>query len=655
MDAADLLAFKIIPELDISPDGARVAYVVTWIDTEKDEYRATIHVAPTEGGAPAEFTRGPTRDSAPRWSPDGTQLAFLSDRIGDERQLYVMALRGGEPRQLTSMSGHAGPATWSPDGKKIAFSARVWVEPRPEDAGARKRWEQRPRHVTKAQFKTDGHGYTFDARAHLFIVDVATGETRQLTDGDFEDRAESWSPDGRQIAFSRTRGGKDDYSSSDIWVADVATGAALRITEDVGRAISPTWSPDGTTIACFGSDTPDPGLGDPMVRVWTVPSRGGQPARRLTERYDRGAVLLPAPAITPGPIWSSDNATVTFIAGDHGNMHLVRAAIADGSTTVVVGGERQIAYASGKAGSRIAFAAGDLAAPSDLYVTAWDGSGERRLTQLNREILAQLAPAHGERRTFKSPHGGTLEGWLFLPGERRGPSPLLVDIHGGPASFSGNLFSLSYFYRYVLASRGWAVLTLNPTGSGSYGREFAHGIRAKWGEHDLAEQLAAVDQLIAEGIADRDRLAVAGYSYGGFMTSWTIGHTDRFKAAVVGAPVVNQESFFGTSDIGMWFAPWEMAGSITDERETFRRLSPINYVDKVTTPTLVLHGEADERCPIGQGEELFTGLVAAGKVPTEFVRYPGGSHMFIAQGRPSHRVDFNRRVVDWVTRHASRD
>jgi dipeptidyl aminopeptidase/acylaminoacyl peptidase len=654
MDAADLLAFKTIPELDISPDGARVAYVVTWIDTEKDEYRSTIHVAPTEGGAPVEFTRGPTRDSAPRWSPDGTQLAFLSDRTGGERQLYVMSVRGGEPRQLTSMSGHAGPATWSPDGTKIAFSARVWVEPRPEDAAARQRWEQRPRHVTKAQYKTDGQGYTFDARAHLFIVDVATGETKPLTNGDFEDRAESWSPDGRQIAFSRTRGGKGDYSWSDIWVADVATGAALRVTEDVGRAISPTWSPDGTTIACYGTDSQDPGLGDPMVRVWTVPSRGGQP-RRLTERYDRGATLLPPPAITPGPIWSRDNASVTFIAGDHGNTHLVRAAIADGSTSVVVGGERQIAYASARAGSRIAFAAGDLAAPSDLYVTAWDGSGERRLTQLNKELLAQLAPAHGERRTFTSPHGGTLEGWLLLPAERRGSSPLLVDIHGGPASFSGNLFSLGYFYRYVLASRGWAVLTLNPTGSGSYGREFAYGIRAKWGEHDLAEQLAAVDQLIAEGIADPDRLAVAGYSYGGFMTSWTIGHTDRFKAAVVGAPVVNQESFFGTSDIGMWFAPWEMGANITDGRETFRRLSPINYVDRVTTPTLVLHGEADERCPIGQGEELFTGLVAAGKVPTEFVRYPGGSHMFIAQGRPSHRVDFNRRVVDWVTRHASRD
>src|SRR5947208_1457133 len=233
MDAADLLAFKTIPELDTSPDGTRVAYVVTWIDTEKDEYRSTIHVAPTEAGTPVEFTRGPTRDSAPRWSQDGAQLAFLSDRTGGERQIFVMSARCGEPRQLTSVPGHAEAASWSPDGTKIAFSGRVWVEPRPEDATARARWEQRPRHITKAQYKTDGHGYTFDARSHLFIVDLGTGETKQLTDGDSEDRAESWSPDGRQIAFARTRGGRGEYAWRGLWSADVASGAARRITENV--------------------------------------------------------------------------------------------------------------------------------------------------------------------------------------------------------------------------------------------------------------------------------------------------------------------------------------------------------------------------------------------------------------------------------------
>src|SRR5207244_4700045 len=254
------------------------------------------------------------------------------------------------------------------------------------------------------------------------------------------------------------------------------------------------------------------------------------------------------------------------------------------------------------------------------------------------------------RRAFDTPNG-KIEGWVIAPAAT--PAPLIVDIHGGPSAFRGDALSLGYFFKYVLASKGWAVLSLNPTGSGSYGRAHAHGIRGHWGEHDLPEQLAAVDALVKDGIADPARLAVAGYSYGGFMTTWTIAHSDRFRAAVVGAPVADQESFHGTSDIGLWFAAFELNADFPGDRETLRKYSPLTYVDRITTPTLIVHGEADDRCPIGQGEQLFAALLASGRTETELVRYPGGSHLFIEDGRPSHRVDYNQRIVDWVTRHTT--
>jgi dipeptidyl aminopeptidase/acylaminoacyl peptidase len=225
----------------------------------------------------------------------------------------------------------------------------------------------------------------------------------------------------------------------------------------------------------------------------------------------------------------------------------------DGVVRPVLTGERQITMTSMAPGKRIAFVASDPHLPGDVFVADWDGSGERRLTRINDDLLAELELPAVERRSFSSPNGGSIDGWLMRPANARGPVPLLVQIHGGPHGFVGNVFSLGSFYGYVLAGRGWAMLSLNPSGSGSYGKEFMQSLMARWGEYDLPEQHAAIDALVAEGIADPDRLAVTGYSYGGYMTSWVVGHTDRFKAAVIGAPVTNLESFFGTSDIGMWF------------------------------------------------------------------------------------------------------
>ena len=558
-----------------------------------------------------------------------------------------MPAAGGDPKRITDLPLGAGPAAWSPDATRIAFSARVPNVPPPSEPEARKRWEQRPRHATRASYKADGQGYTFDARWHLFVANVAAGTVKQITDGDADERGEAWSPDGSLLAWTRSRTGRTDYGQTDVWVSAADGSASRQVTTSAARPQSPTWSPDGSTIAFYAGDAPSPWIGDPMVRPWIVPASGGD-ARCVTMEYDQG-VFLPVPLATPGPVWSPDGATLTAMFAVRGNVHVVRARVADGQSETVVGGDRQILYLAAAPGRALAYVVGDARDPSEAYVSDWDGQSEQRLTKLNDALVAELDAPIPRRRAFDTPNG-RIEGWVIAPRDRT-PAPLLVDIHGGPASFEGGLFSLALFFKYVLASRGWAVLSLNPTGSGSYGKAHAHGIRGRWGEHDLPEQMAAIDTLAREGLVDPDRLGIAGYSYGGFMTSWTIGHTDRFKAAVVGAPVVDQESFFGTSDIGAWFAPWELNASFPKDRETLRRFSPISYVANVTTPTLIVHGEADERCPIGQGEQYFAALLACGRTEAEFVRYPGGSHLFIANGRPSHRVDLTRRVVDWLTRH----
>ncbi len=645
----DLLTLKAVADVQLSAAGD-IAYVLTEIDMASDAYRSNVWLVPAgDATRPVQFTRGPGRDSAPRWSPDGRSLAFLSDRDDDVPRLYVMPVAGGEARCLTALEDGAGPAVWSPDGASLLFSASVPVNQPPENAGERARWRRRPRVVTRAHYKSDGFGYTLGSRAHLFVVPAGGGEPRQITHGDCNERVPAWSADGQSIAFSRTRDDIVESDVTDIWVMDAAGGNERRLTTLEYMAGSPSFSPDGGAVAFYAAGAPFV----PHVDVWTVAVAGGG-AHRVTAKLAGGAVQLPAPASSPAPVWSAGGDTLTFLAASRGSVHLVRARVADGDIQSVVTGDRVILAASvapaaaPSDGGRIAFAASTPDNPGDIHLCDWNGANERRLTAVNAAVLSGLALPRVERRVFAGPHGVAVEGWLTYPMGCDVPAPLVVDIHGGPHGFTGNGFP--WLHRYALAGRGRAVLALNPTGSTSYGREFALGLRGRWGELDLPEQLAAVDALIAEGIADPDRLAVTGYSYGGYMTAWAITHTDRFKAAVVGAPLTDLESATRTSDISMKYLPWCLGVDTREDRENPRRLSPAGYVERVTTPTLILQGEADDRCPPGQAEQLYTGLVMAGRAPAEFVRYPGSSHSFPLTGRPSHRVDFARRIVDWVAR-----
>jgi len=643
MQPEDLLRLKSIDEVQLSPDGRLVAFVVREIDASKDEYRSAIWVVPTDGSRkPTQFTRGPKIDRAPRWSPDGQTLAFLSDRAGGRPQLYTMPVGGGEPRQLTNLPAGAGDPVWSPQGDQLVFAAPVVTEAPPRDRDGFERWRHRPKVIDRIPYKFDGVGFLLQAHMQLFVVPGVGGEVRPLTTDGRTHWHPAWSPDGRRITFAASRPNPSESQLFDIWTMDADGQNARVVTTDIDYVQWPAWSPDGQTIAFYGLRP----MGDPMSWVWVVGAEGGTP-RALTEEFDREVPLLPGFAIPP-PVWSADGTTLTFSIADCGEVHLVRCRVSDGHVAEVVGGARWILVPSVNRAGQIAYVVSSPAFPGDVHVCAADGSDERRLTHLNEDLVAELILPRVERRSFANPNGGVVEGIVIRPATDR-RTPLLVDIHGGPQGFVGSAFPVWHAFRYALVASGWTILLLNPSGSGSYGRACAHSLQGRWGEYDFPEQMAAIDALIRDGSVDADRLAVTGYSYGGFMTAWMVTHTDRFKAAVIGAPITNHESDLGTSDLGAILRQWNFGEQYRD-REVYRRLSSVHLVDRVTTPTLLLHGEADDRCPLGQSEEFFAELVMAGKAPAQLVTYPGGSHGFMAFGRPSHRVDFNRRIIDWVER-----
>lgn len=647
----DLLLFKTVSDVQLSPDGTYIAYTITEIDIKNDQYKTNIRVISAHSGEPIPLRLKKNCGYSPRWSPDGKQIAFLSDQDDKHLQLHVASVEDGNICKLTSLGNGAAPAVWSPNGKYIAFSAPVinTINLRNETVNTDR--NKKPKVVKRAQYKADGQGFILDKCNQLFIIFIESGEIKQITYGDHASLTPAWSPDCSRIAFSRTRNEVIRYNVSDIWVINMDGSNQRIITKNISDAISPSWSPDGSTIAFYGKNDKQQAWDQSMAHVWIIPAIGGKP-KSLTSKHNRYAILLQVPSITPGPMWSTNGDSVTYRIADAGNIHIVRTSVIDGSIIPVIIGERQITnFSAVPAIGRIAFCVNEPKNPCNVYVSAWDGSEEKKLTKVNDYLLARFDIPYIEKRTFNNPNGGTIDAWVIKPEKDIRDAPLLLSVHGGPQGFVGNAFSLSHFYRYVLASKGWVVLTANTSGSGSYGKEFLQNIRGRWGEYDLPEHLSIIDTFVEEGIVDGNKLSIAGYSYGGYMAAWAITHTRQFKAAVLGSPITNLESLFGTSDIGMCYLSWYMKGDLVSNRKTFNRLSPIQYVDRVTTPTLLLHGEDDERCPISQSEEFFIRLIQNINASVEFVRYPESSHLFHSNGFPSHRVDFNQRTIEWIKRN----
>ncbi|MGE4241940.1 S9 family peptidase [Ramlibacter sp.] len=604
------------------------------VDEKANDYETRVWRFPVDGADAQALTQGPGNETGPRVSPDGKFLAFISDR-GGSRQIHVVSLAGGEARQVGSFAHGVSEVRWSPDGKFLFAAAASMVDPdaRGERSAPEPSRDQRaPEVCWKLPYKSDGVGFLLTREIHLHAVDVATGAARQLTDGSFDVLSFAPSPNGRHLAYVRTREGKFAHCC-DLWTCDVDGKRHRRLTKSLSTVQRPSWSHDGTKLAFAGAIKE----GDGESRLWMLASPMDEP-----RCVDGDMEVADADNI----FWSSDDGALTLARAWHGRHQAIKLDVESGDVTILADGDRQFS-AFALCGAGLVYAVDTSTQANEVFMCL-EGK-ELRLGSIN-PWWSERTQLELESRDFEVPDGlggkETIQGWLLRKKGARGPQPLLVDVHGGPASYALLDYDSNVYWQ-VLCSRGWTILMLNAVGSSSFGTEFCSRLSGNWGEMDLPQFLSAIEALRSDGACD-ERVAIVGKSYGGYLTSWAIGHTDVFEAAVVMAPVGNVETHYGTSDGGYYADPLYMRTAPEFDRGKARELSPLQFIERAHTPTLFLQGKDDERCPKCQSEELFVSLYNAGSAPCELVLYPLEGHSFLGEGKPACRMDAAGRIVDWV-------
>jgi dipeptidyl aminopeptidase/acylaminoacyl peptidase len=627
----DYFSIETIPDVRLSPDGQRAAYVVTAVDAKANRRRSSIWVVPVAGNAaPVQFTTGAS-SASPRWSPDGKAVAFLSARsdAGEPArpQVWLLDLGGGEAKRLTNLPNGVESFAWSPDGARLACVGKT-------DPPGAKPASSDVRHYLSLNYKFNDTGWYDARRSHLFVVEVKTGKSTQITSAatrnDFDPR---WSPDGARIAFAAEDTDQPLMRNGAIYAVPAAGGDAVSLSGAPGMTRLPRWSPDGARIAYVAAPTESA-----VARIYTAPSQGGA-----------GAPASKDLDLAPSEIeWARDG-RIWFAAGTRGTEHIFALDPASGRATPVTKGERAVRrFDLNERAATLVFTANDSTHGDDLFAADLSGANERRLTRLNVALWSQLELQNVERLPYAGVGGLPIEGFFLKPrGFEAGRKyPMVLVIHGGPSS----MFGMDWFQEFqVYAARGWAVFYANPRGSSGYGEKFQRAVDMQWGGKAYEDLMLGVDAALAKySWIDAARLGVTGGSYGGFMTNWIVGHTNRFRAAVTLRSISNLVSDEGTRDAA-YGHDRDFGGDLFEHFETYWNSSPLQYARNVKTPTLILHSDNDLRVPLEQGEQWFRALKRFG-VTTELVIFPRENHNLTRTGEPRHLVESLKWQIWWFER-----